>query len=109
VICRDDRIGVDFGNPKILMDGLVNREVFSPRDSVDGWCYVLGFLPSSQGSCQTLPYIDFDSDTGSRIEEIHIRFITRVVIPNLCLRGVFPIVAMATINSLWTMIQQYLP
>jgi hypothetical protein len=55
VIYCDATLGVDFGNPKVLVNALVNREVFFLLEitKMEG-VISLGFLPSSYGECQKL-------------------------------------------------------
>jgi hypothetical protein len=72
VIYCDATLGVDFGNPKVLVNALVNREVFPFGDYENGRCNIFGFpslklwrMPKTRNA--PIP----NSDGGSRVKEVH--------------------------------------
>ena len=79
--------GVDIGDPKIVYDAFVDREIFPRGKGEDGRSNVLRFHPiqpwrMSKICNATIP----KRDSCSRIEEIHVLLATRVLAtdPRLC-------------------------
>jgi hypothetical protein len=91
MVCCGDLVGVKLLDPKILVQPFLHREVLSFGDGEDGWCNFLGPSPVEPRRLQKASRSPIsDGDCGRRIEEFHARLITRMLIANPSLGGVFP-------------------